>query len=480
MGKLISLLAVLVAACGGGSYGSLGDDGGFGATPGGVKDLTLARDLIAQGMVPPPDAILVEAMYAEHDLPLDGAPCARTLCLRAAGGIAPQVDGAARGWAQVGMSSTIDPATWTRPSTSFIFVVDVSGSMRWEGVDEEHPSGGLLARRVLHGLADRLRTDDRVAIVTYGDDVSTPLGLTSGGDVAAVHAVIEALDENGSTNMEAGMRRAYDLGRDALGSTEQVRVIVFTDVQPNVGFTEASEFEAMVEEASADGVHTTTLAFGLGIGPEVMRGMASLRGANAYGMTRTTDVDEFLADDYPWFTTPIAFDLRVNVSGTEGWGIDRGFGFPAGSDAQQQGLKASSVFLSKRRGAMLVAFAPTGALPFGGQFDLTYREPGGQEITDVVTFGGVGKPDQRGHWFAQDSVARTTALGLFTEAMHEATVAYQSDHDAAAAILAPALERFTADAAALADDDLPVEVELGQALLALIEADAPQGTLYGE
>ena len=88
--------------------------------------------------------------------------------------------------------------------------------------------------------------------------------------------------------------------------------------------------------------------------------------------------------------------------------------------------------------------------------------------------------DARGQWFAQRGVARTTALALFAEAMHDAAVLYENgDNTGARQRMAVAQERFSADATALGDADLPVEVELGRALLHLIEIGAPQGTLYG-
>src|SRR5688500_8702775 len=171
--KLFLLASVMsfAAGCGGGGGGYGGD---FGATPGGVKDLRFARELVALGQVPPANALLVEAMFAEHDLGITGAPCARTLCLRAAAGFAPELDETPRGWAQVGLSSTIDPATWQRPSTTFIFTVDVSGSMGWG--DETTPGG--LSRKLLHALTDQLRDDDRASIVIYGSDVQTRMALT--------------------------------------------------------------------------------------------------------------------------------------------------------------------------------------------------------------------------------------------------------------------------------------------------------------
>ena len=64
--------------------------------------------------------------------------------------------------------------------------------------------------------------------------------------------------------------------------------------------------------------------------------------------------------------------------------------------------------------------------------------------------------------------------------MHDAAKSYEtSDPATAEAIMSAAQERFAADAASLADADLPVEVELGAALLQLIHDRAPQGTLYG-
>src|SRR4051812_3016659 len=106
----LAFFGLLLSACGGDGGG-----GGMGATVGGVKDMRLARDLIGRGMVPPSDAILVEAMFSEHDLPLAGPPCERTLCLRSAAGFAPELDGTGRGFVQIGLSSAVDPATWQRP-----------------------------------------------------------------------------------------------------------------------------------------------------------------------------------------------------------------------------------------------------------------------------------------------------------------------------------------------------------------------------
>ena len=76
----ILLLVALQFGCGGdqlvpAGQGDFRQPGG-GATPGGVQDLSLAREYVARGVVPPAEALLVEGMLSEHDLPLEGDSCA--------------------------------------------------------------------------------------------------------------------------------------------------------------------------------------------------------------------------------------------------------------------------------------------------------------------------------------------------------------------------------------------------------------------
>jgi Ca-activated chloride channel homolog len=473
---------LLVAACGGAeTSGSFGDDGGFGATPGGVKDMRYARELIAAGQVPPPEALLVEGMFAEHDLGLTGDPCAATLCLKAGAGVAPDRAGVPRGWLQVGLSSNINPDTWQPPPTTYIYTVDVSGSMGWEYAGGENPTPGALSHDLLHRLADELRPDDEVAIVTYGSDVATVLSVTGGENAAAVHAAIDDLSENGSTNMEAGLRRAYELGEQAIArGRSNVRVVLFTDVQPNVGLTAPSEFEEMVAAGADAGVEITVLALGLGIGPEVLEGIAHLRGANGFSLFDFTDSEQFIADEYPWFTTPIAYDLTVWVEPAEGLTIQDTYGFP-GDFADDPRLDVSTVFLSKRKGGLLISLAGDSLDGLAADLELQFTTPAGSIRTTNLTVDRAGAPlDERGHWFAQPSVGKATALALLVSGMRTAAEQYETDHDAAEATMQIASDRFAADAAALADPALDAEVALASAMLQLIIDDAPQGSLYDE
>jgi Ca-activated chloride channel family protein len=461
------------------SYGA-----GFGATQGGVQDMGLARELIADGVVPPPEAFLVEGMFSEHDLALEGEPCSTLLCLRAAAGAAPDGEDLPAGFVQVGMSSTIDPETFERPSVSMVAVVDVSGSMGWDysEYDEDYATPGELSRALLHAIVDELGPQDRVAIVTYGSRVRTRLGFTDPTDPDVARA-IDRLDEGGSTNMEAGLERAYDLARGAGSETDEVRLALFTDVQPNVGATEASDFERMAADGASDGIGLTVFATGVGMNQEVLEGISHLRGGNAFSLFEPDDVGELMDDSWPWMFSPIAYDLSIAMEPPDGYALERAYGFPASTDgAPSSELEIATVFLSRRSGAMLLQLAPNdGELaPFEIQGTISYTTPQRIPMTAAVQASFDGTLDERGQGYEQHAVGRSTALALLVDGMKQAATVYGGSQAQAVERMSAVYERFEADATTLGDDDLTVEVQLAADLLTLMEAGAQQqDNLYG-
>lgn len=476
-------LAALAAGCGGYDAGS---PGGFGATQGGVQDMSLARDLIAEGTVPPAEAFLVEGMFSEHELGLDGPACDTLLCLRGALGVAPSLDSEPSAWMQVGLSSTIDPETFERPSLTLIATVDVSGSMGW-GYGEGDVTPGSLSRELLYALTSVLGPDDRIAIVTYGSDVDTLLSLTPGDDRGAILGAINQLDEGGVTDMESGLRRAYDLAGDVVGDgvTDETRVILFTDVQPNVGATSASEFEQIAAAGADDGVGLSVMALGLGIGQELVVAMSDLRGGNAFGLSTFDDVADHMDDHWPWFVSPIAYDMSLHVAATQGYSVVDAYGFPGELETDDAALEVATVFLSRRKGALMIRVAAdideAGALDgVDINANLDYTTLDGERIERTLSGSYRGEQlDERGHYWEQHNAAKTSALAIAVDGMHDAAVLYGTSQSAAVELMLDVHARLAADAEALDDDALPVEVQLAADLLALMEAGAMQGTLYG-
>jgi Ca-activated chloride channel family protein len=467
-GALAALLAMV--ACDPGAPG-----GAFGARQGGVQDLGLARALVAAGNVPPADAFVVEGMFGEHDLGLAQVPCPRLLCLQEALGWAPTLEGTESGWLQVALSSSIDPDTFQRPPLALVAAVDTSGSMA--SVYGDDPPPIEIARELLGRLAATLGPADLLAIVRYEDGVHDVLPPTAGDRQAEIQAAIATLVPGGSTNMEAGLVRAYYIA-GGLPSVGERRVLLFSDEQPNVGAVTPSSFERLVASREALGIGLTLFGVGPGLSPDVMRAMAHLRGANAFTLFDGQDVERLVTQDWPWLACPIAYDLSLAVEPGAGFAVAETYGFPDDSAA----LDVATVFLSRRRGALLLRFAPGEELGVGdlrASVRYAYRTPAGELLEDAVQANHAGQPlDARGMMFEDPAVARTVALALLVDGMRRAAEIYPEDPAAAETLLVAADARFAADAAAIGDPTLQPDVDFSAALLALVRARAPQGTLY--
>jgi Ca-activated chloride channel family protein len=456
----------------------LASGGQFGATQGGVQDMSFARDLVDSGQVPPAEAFFVEGMFSEHDLPLEGAPCATTLCLSSALGIAPTVDESPAAWLQVGLSSNVNPATYERPSIAMVATVDVSGSMGWGYGGSD--SAGAISRELLTRIAGQLHEGDRFAMVTYGSDVQTLLPPVA-GDSGLIAQAIASLSENGSTNMEAGLVEAYRVAQQMQGSADEVRVMLFTDVQPNVGATSAGSFESMAAAGAEEGIGLTVLGLGLGMGAEVFRAMSHLEGGNAFSLTGAEDVAPFMDDNWPWMVSPIAYDLHVAISPVGDFRISNLYGFPASDDGSAS-LDVATVFLSKNKGALLVELAPEQLDTMAAaeaSLTLSYRDANGEAYEQALnaSYGGEAL-DGRGVHMPEQGIAKAVALALLVRGMKEACQLYADDRIGAIARLDDALARFDADAGQIFDADIAAEAAFWPKLAELMRAGAPQGSLY--
>ena len=162
------------------------------------------------------------------------------------------------------------------------------------------------------------------------------------------------------------------------------------------------------------------------------------------------------------------------------------YGFPSGEEDEQDqtpGFEVASVFLSKRKGALLIRLATEQegditSLSATGR--LTYTTPDGEDVEEDLEASYEDEPlDERGQYFEQPSVGKTVALALLVDGMHEAAEQYADDSEAAVATMGTVVDRFAADAEALDDDALTPELELARELLRLMESGAEQGDLYG-
>lgn len=143
------------------------------------------------------------------------------------------------------------------PASNLIFLIDVSGSM----MDENKLP---LVKASLEMLTDKLRTQDKVALVTYAGAAGLVLNATSGREKEKIKTAINALDAGGSTAGGAGIQLAYNVARKNFIEGGNNRIILCTDGDFNVGESSDDAMERLIEKQRNSGIFLSVLGFGMG------------------------------------------------------------------------------------------------------------------------------------------------------------------------------------------------------------------------
>ncbi|MFD8826963.1 von Willebrand factor type A domain-containing protein [Streptomyces sp. NPDC059605] len=216
-----------------------------------------ARRVLADGSLPRPDTVRPEEFVNSF----------RQGYRRPEGnGFAVNMDGARPAaknadWSlvRVGLATRAAPSPDSRPPAALTFVVDISGSMAGAGRLD-------LVKQSLRILADELRDDDSISLVTFSDEAETLLPMTRvGGHRDKILDRVDSMEATDSTNVEAGIRRGYEEAVEGHVKGSTNRVVLLSDALANTGETEAENILERIDSARRE--YGITL-FGVGVGSE--------------------------------------------------------------------------------------------------------------------------------------------------------------------------------------------------------------------
>ena len=143
------------------------------------------------------------------------------------------------------------------PPNNLVFLADVSGSMN-------RPNKLPLLKASLRLLVDKIRPEDKVALVVYAGSARMVLNSTSGKNKRKITEAIDSLRAGGSTAGGAGIRLAYQIAKDNFMPKGNNRIILATDGDFNIGRSSIAEMTRLIESKRDDGIFLTVLGFGMG------------------------------------------------------------------------------------------------------------------------------------------------------------------------------------------------------------------------
>ncbi|MEZ4885969.1 MAG: VWA domain-containing protein [Chitinophagales bacterium] len=214
------------------------------------------RRYLNDGILPPPNAVRTEELinYFEYDYPEPTLEDPHPLAIVTEVGACPWTP--AHKLIKIGIKGKNIP-TENLPPANMVFLIDVSGSM---SASNKLP----LLKEGFKLLAEELRAEDNVAIVTYAGKAGVALPSTSGSQKSKIIKAIDELGAGGSTAGSEGILTAYEIAEENFVVGGNNRVLLASDGDFNVGITSKEDLIKLIEEQREKGIFLTTLGFGSG------------------------------------------------------------------------------------------------------------------------------------------------------------------------------------------------------------------------
>ena len=210
------------------------------------------RRFLTSGQVPPPDAVRIEEMvnYFAYHYPQPAADVPFSVTTEVAGCPWNTQNRLLR----IGIQGrNLDE--WKMAPNNLVFLIDTSGSM-------QPPQRLPLLLSAFRLLAQQLRAEDRVAIVTYAGSAGLVLESTSGADKHKILGSLDQLQAGGSTAGGAGIELAYEVAQQNFLRNGNNRVILATDGDFNVGVSSLDDLQKLIEQKRKSGIHLSVLGVG--------------------------------------------------------------------------------------------------------------------------------------------------------------------------------------------------------------------------
>lgn len=264
----------------------------------------VARELLTGGNRPPAESIRPEEWVNAFDYGYD-APHDRDLGVYVDSAAAPYTSDGTR-LVRVGIKAR-EVSDDDRPPAAITMVVDTSGSM-----DIRERLG--LVKSSLALLAESLRPDDTISIVTYGSSAHAMLPATPVRQKERILDAIDQLHPSGSTNMEDGLRLGYREARKSFREDAINTVILSSDGVANVGSTGSDELVGMIRESGAEGIKLVTVGYGMGNYNDHLMEQLADDGDGFYSYVDTyEEAEQLYVEDLTGTLSVVAEEARAQV-----------------------------------------------------------------------------------------------------------------------------------------------------------------------
>lgn len=187
------------------------------------------------------------------------------------------------------------------------FLLDTSGSM--ERFDRRET-----VRRAFALLAAQLQPSDRITLIGFARQPRLVADGMSGAEGARLGELVAELPSEGGTNLEAGLRLAFEKAREQQVPGAQNRVVLMTDGAANLGDADPERLARLVVSMRQAGIAFDAAGIGAnGLNDAILEALTRQGDGRYYLLDRPDDADAGFARQIAGALRPAARNVKVQV-----------------------------------------------------------------------------------------------------------------------------------------------------------------------
>jgi Ca-activated chloride channel homolog len=193
-------------------------------------------------------------------------------------------------------------------SKDIVFVVDTSGSMQGEKIEE--------TKRAVKGVLKALNADDRFAIIQFNTDIDyfkAHLQNATDENRQAANKFVDELEARGGTNISYALQTGCGMLDEI--SQRPAYIILMTDGQPTVG--ETSEASILKGIAAKRNLRIFDFGVGYDVNTRLLNKLAEEHHGTSQYVAPSENLEIAVSDFYKKIASPFLTDIKIEYSGIE-------------------------------------------------------------------------------------------------------------------------------------------------------------------
>jgi Mg-chelatase subunit ChlD len=202
------------------------------------------------------------------------------------------------------------PTEVGRPALNFVAVLDVSGSMQGEKIDQ--------AKLAVQRAVQFLRDDDAFSLVAFASAVGIPFepSIINRETYQVVEKTLRHTRAGGMTALDGGLQTGIE--KAALLPRESNLVLLLSDGQANVGETDLEKIGQRAFLARQQGELISCLGIGLDYNEALLAEIATQGGGRFYHLQNASQIPAYLAGELGEVAMLAARDVKIHLTLPDG------------------------------------------------------------------------------------------------------------------------------------------------------------------